>query len=67
MTLSPRFLTSQSRSDVEEAVAHEDPDAIASAIPYWGTEDAILSAVVSDAQIKVRLDTDMLPHTMLKD
>lgn len=66
--LHRRNLTSQSRSDVGEAVANEDPAAIVSAIPYWSTEAAILAAVISDAQTKVRpCDIAMSLHKRLKD
>lgn len=49
-----RALTIQSRNDLQDAVDQEDPAAIDSAIRYWGSKDAIVSAVFTDAQRKVR-------------
>ncbi|KAJ9110343.1 hypothetical protein QFC20_002939 [Naganishia adeliensis] len=51
--ISNGVLTIQSRNDLQDAVDQEDPAAIDSAIRYWGSKDAIVSAVFADAQRKV--------------
>lgn len=48
-----RALTAQSRGDIQLAVAAGDPSAVGSAIPFWGSEDAVIAAIMSDAQTKV--------------
>jgi hypothetical protein len=52
--LFTRVLTPQSREDLADAVEYENPTAISNAIRYWGTKEAIVSAVLTDSRNKVR-------------